>query len=66
MVKSVVVGFVPYVGMLVGVPFVNSGRNVLGLPLLGLWILVWVLLTPAFLWAAGRLLPAHEREEGRS
>lgn len=63
MARSLIVGFAPYVAMLVGIPFVNSTRDVLGLPLLGLWILVWVLLTPVFLTAAHRLLPARIREE---
>lgn len=64
MLKSIIVGFFPYVVMLVGVPFVNSTANVGGLPLLALWILIWVLLTPVFLLAAFRLLPRAEREEG--
>lgn len=63
MLRSFTVGFIPYVVMLVGIPFVNSSRNVGGLPVLGLWILAWVLVTPVFLLAAERLLPAHEREE---
>jgi len=63
--KSVIVGLVPYVVMLVGIPFVNSGREVAQFPLLGLWILIWVVLTPPFLLAAYRLLPERERREGR-
>jgi hypothetical protein len=49
--------------MLVGIPFFNSGREVAQFPLLGLWILIWVVLTPAFLLAAYRLLPPGERQE---
>ena len=64
--KSVLVGVVPYVIMLVGIPFFNSGREVAQLPLLGLWILVWVVLTPPFLLAAYRLLPPGERRERES
>jgi Protein of unknown function (DUF3311) len=64
MLKSAAVGFTPYVAMLVGVPFVNSAVNMGGIPLLGLWILIWVVLTPAFLLAAYRLLPPAEREDG--
>lgn len=64
MLKAAAVGFIPYVVMLVGIPFVNSGANVGGIPLLGLWILIWVLLTPVFLLGAFRLLPRAEREEG--
>jgi hypothetical protein len=64
MLKSAAVGFAPYVVMLVGIPFVNSPANMGGIPLLGLWILIWVVLTPAFLLAAHRLLPRAEREDG--
>ncbi len=63
MARSMAVGFIPFVGMLVGIPFVNSTREVIGIPLLGVWILAWVLVTPLFLLAAHRLLPAAEREE---
>jgi hypothetical protein len=64
MLKPALAGFAPYVLMLAGIPFVNSAANVGGIPLLGLWILIWVVLTPAFLLAAYRLLPRAEREEG--
>jgi len=64
MLKPVAAGFLPYVVMIVGVPFFNSPDNIGGLPLLGLWILIWVVLTPVFLLAAYRLLPRAEREEG--
>ena len=63
MARSLTVGFIPFVGMLVGIPFVNSDREVIGVPLLGLWILAWVIVTPLFLLAAHRLLPEQEREE---
>jgi Protein of unknown function (DUF3311) len=65
MLKAAVAGFTPYVVMLIGIPFFNSGANVGGVPLLGLWILIWVVLTPVFLLAAYRLLPRAEREEAR-
>jgi len=64
MLRPAAVGFLPYVVMLVGIPFVNSPANVGGVPLLGLWILIWVVLTPLFLAAAHRLLPRAEREDG--
>lgn len=63
LVPALVAGFIPFVGMLVGIPFVNSTTNVGGVPLLGLWLLIWVVLTPPFLLLAHRLLPASEREE---
>jgi hypothetical protein len=61
--RSVAVGLIPYVVMLVGIPFFNKSTNVGGIPLLALWIGIWVLLTPAFLALAGRLLPRAERED---
>jgi hypothetical protein len=42
------IAFIPYVVMILGIPFVNSGQPVLGIPLLGFWITLWVLLIPLF------------------
>jgi hypothetical protein len=61
--KSIIVGFIPYIIMLVGIPFFNKSVNVGGVPLLGVWMLPWIVLTPAFLALAGRLLPRAERED---
>jgi hypothetical protein len=61
--KSLAVGLIPYVIMLVGIPFFNKSVNVGGVPLLGLWIGAWVVLVPAFLVLAGRMLPRAERED---
>lgn len=63
MLRSLSVGFIPYVVMLIGVPFFNKSVNVGGIPLLALWIVIWVLLSPAFLAVASRLLPRAERED---
>lgn len=65
MFRSVTVGFIPYAVMLVGIPFFNKSTNVSGIPLLALWIGIWVVLAPAFLALASRLLPRAEREDGR-
>jgi hypothetical protein len=65
MLRSIAAGFIPYVVMLVGIPFFNKSTNVGGIPLLALWIGIWVVLTPAFLTLASRLLPQAEREDGR-
>jgi hypothetical protein len=64
MLKPAAIGFAPYLLMLAGIPFVNSAANLGGIPMLGLWILIWVILTPVFLLAAYRLLPRAEREDG--
>lgn len=61
--RAILIGFIPYVVMLVGIPFFNKSVNVGGIPLLGLWIGAWVVLSPAFLAAAGRALPRAERED---
>lgn len=65
MLRSVIAGFIPYVVMLIGIPFFNRATNMGGIPLLALWIGIWVVLTPAFLVAAGRLLPRAEREDAQ-
>jgi Protein of unknown function (DUF3311) len=65
MLRSVAAGFIPYVVMLVGIPFFNKSTSVGGIPLLALWIGIWVLLTPAFLALASRLLPRAEREDSQ-
>lgn len=61
--RSIIVGFIPYVVMLIGIPFFNKSVNVGGIPLLALWIVAWVILVPAFLALAGRLMPDAERED---
>jgi hypothetical protein len=63
MYKSLAVGFIPYVVMLIGIPFFNKSVNVGGIPLLGLWIIIWVVLVPVFLVLAWRMLPRAERED---
>jgi hypothetical protein len=63
MVKSLALGFIPYIVMIVGIPFFNKSVNVGGIPLLGLWIGIWVVLSPVFLILATRLLPRAERED---
>lgn len=65
MIRSVLAGLAPYVAMIAGIPFFDSGRQVGQFPMLGLWILIWVVLTPPFLLLAFRLLPARERGDGR-
>ncbi len=55
---SVLVALVPFVALSVAIPLVNrSEPNILGLPFLLAWIVIWMLLTPVFLWCAYRLEP---------
>jgi hypothetical protein len=63
MVKSLALGLIPYIVMIIGIPFFNKSVNVGGIPLLGLWIGIWVVLVPVFLSLAARLLPRAERED---
>jgi Protein of unknown function (DUF3311) len=47
---------IPIAAMTVVVPLVNRIEpRIFGLPFLLWWIIVWVLLAPAFLWTIGRL-----------
>ena len=53
--RAVVIAFLPYVAMIVGIPFVNSARQLWFLPAVGMWVLGWVVVTPLFLYAAYRI-----------
>ncbi|WP_037068425.1 DUF3311 domain-containing protein [Pseudonocardia acaciae] len=59
--RSLLLGFTPYAVLVVGIPFANSTRVVLGMPMLLLWITVCVAATPVFLWLAARSLPDDEK-----
>jgi hypothetical protein len=51
-----VLAAIPVAALTVAVPFVNRLEpRVAGLPFVLVWIIVWVLLTPAFIWSIGRL-----------
>lgn len=50
------VALVPVAALTVAIPFVNRlDPSIFGLPFVFLWVIVWVLLTPGFLWITGRL-----------
>ena len=52
---SVVLGSVPFLTLVLALPFVNRLRPiVLGLPFILFWILLWIILTPVLLFAADR------------
>jgi hypothetical protein len=62
---SVVLGSVPFLTLVLALPFVNRLRPiVLGLPFILFWILLWILLTPVLLFAADRL-EARRGKPGR-
>ncbi|HHM23542.1 MAG TPA: DUF3311 domain-containing protein [Bacteroidetes bacterium] len=53
---ALILAAIPYSALLFGLPFVNRIEpRVLGFPFLLFWILFWVVLTPAILFAAYRL-----------
>lgn len=52
----VLLAAIPLAALSIAVPFVNRVEpRVLGLPFLLFWIAAWVLVTPAALWAIGRI-----------
>jgi Protein of unknown function (DUF3311) len=52
----VILAATPVAALTVAVPFVNRIEpRIFGAPFLMSWILMWVVLTPAFLWMVGRL-----------
>jgi hypothetical protein len=52
----VVLAAVPLAALTVAVPLVNQAEpRIAGLPFILCWIMGWVLVTPAFLWAIGRV-----------
>ena len=52
---AVVCALIPALALTLGVALVNRLEpRILGLPFVLAWIVVWVLLTPAFMWVAYR------------
>ncbi|MGA7354926.1 MAG: DUF3311 domain-containing protein [Candidatus Cybelea sp.] len=52
----VILAAIPVSALTVAIPLVNRVEpRIFGAPFLLGWIAIWVLLTPAFLWAIGRL-----------
>jgi hypothetical protein len=55
-ILRVLLAAVPIAALSLAVPLVNHAEpRLFGVPFLFCWIVGWVLLTPAFLWAIGRL-----------
>ena len=52
---AIVCAIVPVLALTLGVVFANHLEpRILGLPFVLAWIVIWVLLTPAFMWVAYR------------
>jgi hypothetical protein len=53
---SVVLAAIPAIALTIGVPFANhTYPRVVGLPFLLVYIIVWIILTPAFMYAVYRI-----------
>jgi hypothetical protein len=62
---AVLLGAVPFLALVPALPLVNRLRPmILGFPFLLFWILLWILLTPLFLWCAARLEERREKPGG--
>ncbi len=58
-----VLGLIPFIGMLGGLPFANQVHTfVLGLPFLLFWIVLWVVLTSAVMAIVNYIDPANRKE----
>lgn len=54
--RAILPALVPVIALTIAVPFVNRlYPTVLGLPFVLFWIVLWVMLTPVFIWLVGRL-----------
>ncbi|KQL49673.1 permease [Brevibacillus choshinensis] len=59
-----VLGLIPFIGMLGGLPFANKATPlVLGLPFLLFWIVLWVILTSVVMAIVNFLDPSNREEE---
>ncbi|MGD8189455.1 DUF3311 domain-containing protein [Brevibacillus ginsengisoli] len=59
-----VLGLIPFIGMLGGLPFANKATSmVLGLPFLLFWIVLWVILTSAVMAIINFIDPSNREEE---
>jgi hypothetical protein len=51
-----VLAVIPVAALTVAVPLVNRIEpRIAGLPFVLFWIVVWIFLAPAFMWAVGRV-----------
>ena len=67
-----VMAALPFIGILIGVPFVNQVEPlILGMPFVLAWIVIWIVLSAVIMGIIYRLDPANrqavnEAEEARS
>ena len=54
---SLAVAAIPVVAMTFAMPFVNRDEpHIVGLPFVFAWIVAWIIVTPAFMWAVHRVI----------
>jgi len=54
---SLAVAAIPAVALTFAVPFVNRDEpHVFGLPFILAWLIVWIVLTPPFMWIVHRFI----------
>ncbi|UOF91314.1 DUF3311 domain-containing protein [Fodinisporobacter ferrooxydans] len=59
-----ILALLPFIGILVGVPFVNTVKPyVFGLPFLLFYIVLWVVLTSVVMGIIYKLDPTNKKEE---
>jgi hypothetical protein len=66
---ALALGAIPFITLVFALPFVNRIKPViLGFPFILFWILLWVILTPAILFAAYKVEKKFNspEDEGRS
>lgn len=61
-----VLGLIPFIGMLGGLPFANKATPfVLGMPFLLFWIVIWVILTSVVMAIVNFIDPSNREEDVR-
>lgn len=68
-IAALALGFVPFIAMCFSVPLWDRiDPVILGLPFNLFWLILWIVVTPCFMWGAYRIETAadRKREEPRS
>jgi uncharacterized protein DUF3311 len=64
---AILLGLIPFAGACFSVPLWDRIHPIIfGLPFNFFWLILWLLITPLFMWGAYRLESAHDHEPGDS
>ncbi|GGE18447.1 putative membrane protein YhjC [Marinithermofilum abyssi] len=64
MKRIYLLGLLPFIGILGGIPFANRVTPyILGMPFILFWIVMWVVLTSGIMAVVYKLDPANKEEE---